>query len=177
MRSLGPLAEREADRPGFDALLDRLARSDEPLPDTCSHRLGLVAGTSFGAAARWLRWAKWDPHGPRCRSYRSASYYVRGLVGDTTDLARRELAGADTSEADAQRVCSLAAAALGLAYSERADTDCVRELNRAADPRTLRAARERLLGLRSTHPDLVDRARLLLTDAIAGGRAQRGRRR
>lgn len=126
----------------------------------CCSRLGLADGTSFGTAARWLAWAVASPDGPRCRSYRSAALFVRGLVAGTGDLVPdvREHVDAD--------VAHVAAAAIGLAYSERPSPECAAELRRSADPATLRTARGCLGGHTDGDRELVERARSLLEDAL-----------
>lgn len=68
--------------------LERLRTSTVPLSPLRAHRLGLAAGVSIGVAADRLLSARLAPRGPRCRSFRSASYYLFGLARiDQDDLA------------------------------------------------------------------------------------------
>ena len=72
----------------LEQALDRLRTSTEPLSPLRAHRLGLAHGVSVGRAADRLLWARLAPQGPRCRSFRSASYYLYGLARiDEDDLA------------------------------------------------------------------------------------------
>ena len=60
-------------------VMDALAVSHRSLPPEVADRFGLASGTTVGRVATELRRAVEDPDGPRCRSYRSAAYYLRGL--------------------------------------------------------------------------------------------------
>lgn len=68
----------------LEQALERLRRSTEPLTPLSAHRLGLAHGAPIGTAADRLLYARCAPQGPRCRSFRSASYYLYGLarIGD-----------------------------------------------------------------------------------------------
>jgi hypothetical protein len=58
--------------------LRRLATSTKPLAPAHGAALGLADDVSIGAAAAALLQACVDPAGPRCRSYRSATYFLVG---------------------------------------------------------------------------------------------------
>jgi hypothetical protein len=60
-------------------VLDAVSASTRPLSGEAAATLGMPAGTTIGHAASELRLAVDDPAGPRCRSYRAAAYYLRGL--------------------------------------------------------------------------------------------------
>jgi hypothetical protein len=60
-------------------LLGLACTSDRPLPSEAAATLGMSTGATVGAAAAELVLAVQDPSGPRCRSYRSAVYYLRDL--------------------------------------------------------------------------------------------------
>lgn len=64
-----PLAVRE--------VLTAVLSSRRPLRARSARELGVPVGTTTGAAAAWLLVAVDDPGGPRCRSFRSALYYLR----------------------------------------------------------------------------------------------------
>lgn len=64
----------------LDQVLARLCSSSAPLGAACSRRLGLSDDTTVSEAAEELLFARHDPGGPRCRSFRSASYYLYGLA-------------------------------------------------------------------------------------------------
>ncbi len=49
------------------------------LPAAHAARLGLGEGATLGEAATALTRAVEDPHGPRCRSYRAAAYYLHDV--------------------------------------------------------------------------------------------------
>jgi hypothetical protein len=59
--------------------LGGLSTSSEMLPADAAAEVGMSAGTKLGDAATELLLAVNDPAGPRCRSYRSAVYYLRDL--------------------------------------------------------------------------------------------------
>lgn len=61
-------------------VLRRLTGSDAPLAACSSRGLGLAPGTSIATAATALLWATVDPDGPRCRSFRASTFFLRGLV-------------------------------------------------------------------------------------------------
>jgi len=56
-----------------------LLRSPTPLPPSASTRIGLGPDESVASAATALLRSTVDPAGPRCRSFRSAVYFLRGL--------------------------------------------------------------------------------------------------
>jgi hypothetical protein len=58
----------------------RLRGSQAVLPASACVQLGLPPGVSIGAAVAELLHATVGPGGPRCRSFRAASYYLRGLA-------------------------------------------------------------------------------------------------
>jgi hypothetical protein len=64
----------------LDVVLVRLRASSAPLDRVSAARLGLPPGSGFADAAEDLLFARHDPAGPRCRSFRSASYYLYGLA-------------------------------------------------------------------------------------------------
>jgi len=64
----------------LELALRDLATSTQPLAPARGEALGLDDGATIGAAATLLLQACADPDGPRCRSYRSASYYLMGLA-------------------------------------------------------------------------------------------------
>lgn len=73
----------------LDDLLGRLRRDDTRLAATATSHLGLPRSTTYGQLARLLWWARKDPNGPRCRSYRAALY----LVGELDDDVRDDVLG------------------------------------------------------------------------------------
>ena len=58
----------------------RLRGSQATLPASACVQLGLPPGVTIAAAVAELLHATVDPGGPRCRSFRAASYYLRGLA-------------------------------------------------------------------------------------------------
>ena len=62
-------------------ILGELVLSHLPLPADAAAALGMPSGTTLGDAATELLLAVNDPAGPRCRSYRSALYYLRDHDG------------------------------------------------------------------------------------------------
>ena len=62
-------------------MLGELVLSRRPLPPDAAAALGMPPGTALGYAAAELVLAVNDPAGPRCRSYRSALYYLRDHDG------------------------------------------------------------------------------------------------
>ena len=58
----------------------RLRGSQATLPASACVQLGLPPGVTIAAAIAELLHATVDPGGPRCRSFRAASYYLRGLA-------------------------------------------------------------------------------------------------
>ncbi len=62
-------------------ILGELVLSHLPLPGDVAAALGMRSGTTLGYAATELLLAVNDPAGPRCRSYRSALYYLRDHDG------------------------------------------------------------------------------------------------
>lgn len=88
---------RDPDMPDVVALGDQrvipmaeLARhlegSQTTLTDSACRRVGVPPGASIARAAAELLHATLDPDGPRCRSFRAASYYLRGLIRLDEDL-------------------------------------------------------------------------------------------
>lgn len=57
-----------------------LGASDATLSAVTSAGLGLSSSTTIGTASSSLLWATVDPDGPRCRSFRAATFFLRGLV-------------------------------------------------------------------------------------------------
>jgi hypothetical protein len=69
--------------------LARLLRNSRaPLTAAAAAQLGLPPGAPISTAAADLLHATIDPAGPRCRSFRSASYYLcgRSRLNTETDL-------------------------------------------------------------------------------------------
>ena len=64
----------------------RLGGSTAALSASASVQIGSSPGVTIGAAAARLLHAMFDPGGPRCRSFRSASYYLCGLARLDADL-------------------------------------------------------------------------------------------
>jgi hypothetical protein len=64
----------------LEDVLERLRASSAPLGAAGAQRLGLPDDATIGFAATELLFARQDPEGPRCRSFRSASYYLYGLA-------------------------------------------------------------------------------------------------
>ncbi|MFA9431861.1 hypothetical protein [Egicoccus sp. AB-alg2] len=64
--------------------LGELCTSRHTLPPIAAAVLGCEEGLSVGQAATELLLAVNDPAGPRCRSYRAATYYLRerALLGE-----------------------------------------------------------------------------------------------
>jgi hypothetical protein len=62
----------------LDSALHRLSTSTRRLAPTHGAALGLAEDVTIGAAATALLQACEDPTGPRCRSYRSATYFLIG---------------------------------------------------------------------------------------------------
>lgn len=68
--------EREATRPlTMVEVLSRLTTCATPLAEDARRALRAPAHTTVGDAARSLLFARHDPAGPRCRSYRAAAYF------------------------------------------------------------------------------------------------------
>jgi hypothetical protein len=57
-----------------------LSRSHGELPAATCVGLGLRPGATIATAATTLLWATVDPEGPRCRSFRAATFFLRGLA-------------------------------------------------------------------------------------------------
>lgn len=68
----------------IETVVRGLLADPTPLPTHALKALGLPTGTRTSAVARLLFWAVEEPAGPRCRSYRAASYFLADL--DTNDL-------------------------------------------------------------------------------------------
>jgi hypothetical protein len=64
----------------LEAALRVLSTSTRPLAPARGESLGLPTDVTLGAAATALLQAREDPDGPRCRSYRSATYFLIGLA-------------------------------------------------------------------------------------------------
>lgn len=64
----------------LEEALGHLRRSTEALAPACGQLLGLGSEASIAAAAESLLRACTDPDGPRCRSFRSATYYLSGAA-------------------------------------------------------------------------------------------------
>lgn len=69
----------------LDDLLARLRSEDTRLAARTTSRLRLPRSMTYGQLARLLWWARKDPNGPRCRSYRAALYLIEQLDGDVRD--------------------------------------------------------------------------------------------
>ncbi|MEX0953254.1 MAG: hypothetical protein WDZ26_05445 [Nitriliruptoraceae bacterium] len=65
----------------------RLANSQTTLDRTACIQIGVPDGATMAAATAELLHATIDPDGPRCRSFRAASWYLRGLPSFDVDLA------------------------------------------------------------------------------------------
>ena len=79
----------DLERHGEVAMVDlarELGASPSRLAASACEQLGLPYGVTVGTAANELLHATVDPDGPRCRSFRSASYYLRGLIRLDADL-------------------------------------------------------------------------------------------
>ncbi len=61
----------------LNAILREVVLSGRLLPADAAAALGMPSGTTLGYAAAELLLAVTDPAGPRCRSYRSALYFLR----------------------------------------------------------------------------------------------------
>jgi len=64
----------------LEAALRVVSTSTRPLAPARGESLGLPADVTLGEAATALLDACADPDGPRCRSYRSGTYFLRGLA-------------------------------------------------------------------------------------------------
>ncbi|MEX2562785.1 MAG: hypothetical protein WD358_05970 [Nitriliruptoraceae bacterium] len=64
----------------MDTALRRLRHSTEPLAPAHGRMLGLDDDATIAVAADALLGACSDPDGPRCRSFRAASYFLSGLA-------------------------------------------------------------------------------------------------
>jgi hypothetical protein len=69
----------------MELVLRRLTSSTAPLRPTDGRRLGLAADVCVAEAAERLLQARLDPSGPRCRSFRAASYFLVGLARIAVD--------------------------------------------------------------------------------------------
>lgn len=67
--------------PTVEHLLDGLGVSPSPLPTELAEALGSGPGATVGDAAIELLAAVTELTGPRCRSYRSAVYFLQGHPG------------------------------------------------------------------------------------------------
>lgn len=63
-----------------------LGESRATLAASACVQIGLPPGVTIAAAVAALLHATIDPDGPRCRSFRAASYYLRGLARLDADL-------------------------------------------------------------------------------------------
>jgi hypothetical protein len=68
--------------------LRRLSTSTQPLAPAPGAALGLCPDATVGTAAAALLQARADPAGPRCRSYRSATYFLFGRALLASDEGR-----------------------------------------------------------------------------------------
>ena len=73
------LAPPDGARQPLAEVLGELSLSRRELPAETAAGLGLPDGTTVGHTAAELLLAVKDPAGPRCRSFRAAVYYLRGL--------------------------------------------------------------------------------------------------
>jgi hypothetical protein len=163
--------------------LGGLVTSPAVLPAAATARLGLPAGTRIGQAATELVLAVKDPAGPRCGSYRSAVSYLRGLFRDPGVPDGRGTAATETShDCDADEASSpanvarlelepddpksVAALALGLAESALTERRCATELTAEAEPALLLAGLDRLDQFDHHTPEVVHKARTLLSAAL-----------
>jgi hypothetical protein len=64
----------------------QLGDSQATLATSASAQIGLPPGVTIATAVAALLHATVDPDGPRCRSFRAASYYLRGLARLDIDL-------------------------------------------------------------------------------------------
>jgi hypothetical protein len=64
----------------LEEVLGQLRSASAPLGAAGAQRLGLPDDATIGEAAEELLFARQDADGPRCRSFRSASYYLYGLA-------------------------------------------------------------------------------------------------
>lgn len=64
----------------------RLGESQATLPASACAQIGLPPDVTIATAVAELLHATVDPDGPRCRSFRAASYYLRGLARLDADL-------------------------------------------------------------------------------------------
>ena len=64
----------------MDTALRRLRHSTEPLAPAHGRMLGLDDDATIAVAADALLGACADPDGPRCRSFRAASYFLSGMA-------------------------------------------------------------------------------------------------
>ncbi|GEM_PF-5219735 len=65
-----------------EGLLERLSTIDRPMHPATSLELGLGRSSTYARAARLLLWARHTPEGPRCRSFRSAYYFLADAPPD-----------------------------------------------------------------------------------------------
>lgn len=68
-------------------LARRVQSSQATLDSFACMQIGLPAGVTIATAAATLLHATVHPDGPHCRSFRAASYYLRGLAHINIDLA------------------------------------------------------------------------------------------
>ena len=74
------------------ALSRHLGASRSTLAASACLQIGLPRGVTIATAVAELLHATVDPDGPRCRSFRAATYYLRGLARLDADL-RPDTAG------------------------------------------------------------------------------------
>jgi hypothetical protein len=72
-----PVDDPDAPPTSLTGILGQVVLSRRQLPADAAAELGMPPGAPLGHAATELILAVNDPVGPRCRSYRSALYYVR----------------------------------------------------------------------------------------------------
>lgn len=101
----------DPDGPGTLPLADALVHlrdTTAPLGAACARQVGLPDDATIAEAAHKLLFARFHRDGPRCRSFRSASYYLRGLarIGATDvvpDLVTRPASSAVAGGRGARR--------------------------------------------------------------------------
>ena len=85
-------------------LLRRLEGARTRLAPSACLQIGMPPGVTIATAVAALLHATVDPDGPRCRSIRAASYYLRGLVRLDADFRTvTRLQGARTKDSRGHR--------------------------------------------------------------------------
>jgi hypothetical protein len=80
-----------------------LATSMRPLAPTPGAALGLNDDVTVGTAATVLLNARTDPDGPRCRSYRAASYFLIGQAHLASDEGSESSSSAPAAGGPSER--------------------------------------------------------------------------